>query len=51
MCLKPSIPSRKDGVEYPERSEIGIRKSVDFRKTTYFRKFEFPINYILIPGL
>ena len=34
MCFEPSTPSRKYGVEYPERSgEIRFRKSVDFRKT------------------
>ena len=59
MCFEPFTPSRKYGVEYPERSEIRFRKSVDFRKTTDlfiiqnnhdtkttdFRKSEFPINH------
>ena len=36
MCFEPFTPSRKYGVEYPERSEIRFRKSVDFRKTTDF---------------
>ena len=34
MCFEPFTPSRKYGVEFPKRSEIRIRKSVDFRKTT-----------------
>ena len=35
MCFEPFTPSRKYGAEFPERSEIWFRKSVDyFRKTT-----------------
>ena len=34
MCLEPFTPNRKYGAEFPERSEMRFRKSVDFRKTT-----------------
>ena len=34
MCLEPFTPSRKYGAEFPERSKIRFRKSVDFWKTT-----------------
>ena len=36
MCLELFTLNRKYGAEFPERSEIRFRKSVDFRKTTDF---------------
>ena len=50
MCLELFTLNRKYGAEFPERSEIRFRKSVDFRKLdgfihNNFRKSEFLINY------
>ena len=44
MCFEPFTPSRKYGVEFPERSDIRFRKSVGFTENNGFKQRILFIN-------